>query len=652
MKRIWEKEDSCFGISIKKIMAVYIIVYGIVVLVLNTAITPFPVGEWDDYTLPIASMLNNYSFSISESDVLKYKGLFPDWANIVDGYKLSGYMTRDGCAEMTYYFPVYAIACIPYTLIFVHTNIPTIYTFLCTNLTALIIALCTICRILRVSDRKKLLLILVLSLNPIIFYVIWTSAEVLIYSLLTIGLVFWYNRMYRRAAVFVSIAGMLNPTIMSIGFFMIAEYLYEVFYKGNQRESRNNIRDVIKYGCCYIIGIIPMIYNYYQVGYINLTAAQDVFTSGNEHIMERFIAYLIDLNYGVLPYFFVIFCIHFVLFILAAIGRNIRYIEWIMAFYLNVFLYSIMVHINSGMSGISRYESWGTLTLLFAVILFYDEIIKKENFVKMMRYMLLVGIIITGIIVFEYGAVGAMKTSYLHFTPIAKCVLNNYPAIYNPLHSTFNSRVSHVDGGYDYKTPIVYFDEEGFVKKMLVKKEDYEYINSTYYMNEDANDWLTSEFGKMGNREEYITPPSEYNIVKARKYILGDVVTFSKDTVDSSDYVVKGLSAPEEWNAWIDGRKYIIGFRINSEKPYIHASINMSVYNGKQTVTVYVNGEKNKSFSDFVDGELEFNFENPGPNQPIVIKLETPHIYPPAEVGAANGKVLGLELHNIILTEQ
>ncbi len=50
-----------------------------------------------------------------------------------------------------------------------------------------------------------------------------------------------------------------------------------------------------------------------------------------------------------------------------------------------------------------------------------------------------------------------MTLGYLHFWI-------QFPELYNPLHSTFNSRVNHIDGGYSYNLPIYYMAQEESVK--------------------------------------------------------------------------------------------------------------------------------------------------------------------------------------------
>ena len=136
---------------------------------------------------------------------------------------------------------------------------------------------------------------MLLSINPVMFYYCWPSGEVLIYSFLAIGIVFWYNKWYKLAAVFVSLAGTLNVTIMSIGIIMIVEYMISLLKKKSEKIEwkefiKNNFFRVIQYGSCYIIGLVPMAYFYYNTGYINLTSSYENIYNRNRENMAKSIS--------------------------------------------------------------------------------------------------------------------------------------------------------------------------------------------------------------------------------------------------------------------------------------------------------------------------------------------------------------------------
>ena len=75
---------------------------------------------------------------------------------------------------------------------------------------------------------------LLLTVNPIINYLTWVSAEVVIYSLIAAGMTCWCNRWFRRAAVFISAAAIMNPTVFMIGILMIIDYFINLYQEGRK----------------------------------------------------------------------------------------------------------------------------------------------------------------------------------------------------------------------------------------------------------------------------------------------------------------------------------------------------------------------------------------------------------------------------------
>lgn len=642
-------------VSIRRLTEVYLIIYAIIICIYCSINMPSPTGEWDDYSLPVASLINERDFSISESDVSAYKEIFPDWASYIDNYALSGYTTRDG-GQMSWYFPTYSMACIPFVFILQTLKLPTIYAFVYTNITILLISLFIVLYKLRIGEKRKLLVIFLLSINPIVFYLGWTSAEAFIYSFLVMGLVFWYNRAYKRAAFFVSIAGMLNPTIMSIGIIMILEYFANLLKQMGKDDTfvsfcRHNLLNIFMYGACYIVGVIPFAYNYYNVGHINLTAASGNFTVGRESTISRFLSYLFDLNYGILPYFCVIFIMSLFLLIVACLKKHWRYLQWMFTFFLNVVLYSIMVHINSGMSGIARYNSWGTVVMIFAVCLYFDELIQCKKLKVFATVMLSISTFLTGLIVYQYGPYLASRTSYVYMTPVAAYILDKRPCLYNPLHSTFNSRTTHIDGGYMYETPIIYSTENGYVRKILAKKEDIYELSENYTALSGENEWFLKQLNKLDEKESYISIPSKYKILKCSRYELGSTIWFNDDDFNANHYVSIGLSEPESWGTWTSGHELQMSLRTSSKATTLHGFIDCGVFNGQQTVQIYVNDQIVNNMV-YRGGGIEFDFDNSEEHGFINIRIELPDANSPFMLGQSDdNRILGLGLQKMVITD-
>lgn len=584
-------------INWKKITGIYLMIFCIILLVYNSVYMPLPEGEWDDYSLPIASIMNGNGLGISASDIETYKKIFPEWAECIDGYGLSPFMTKDG-AQMPWYFPEYAIACIPFTLLLQAMELPTIYAFPYTNITLLIVSFIMVWKCLYISEKRKVLFIALLSVNPIIFYIGWPSAEVLIYSALIAAFVSWYNRWYRRAAVFVSIAGILNPTIMSIGFFMIAEYFIVLIKNRNKEISwknffKNEWRGVVAYGCCYIVGLVPMAYNYYHTGHINLTASAEWLVPENEKTLDRFASYLFDLNYGILPYFCILLIIAIILCVPAALHKQWRYLEWTIVFALNVYLYSIFHHINSGMDGIARYNAWGIVPLLFAVCLFFDQILGSRRVISCTKAALMLGICLTGVIVFVYNPYKASNTSRLAFTPIAKGVLDNIPCLYNPLPSTFRSRTCHVDGGYWGNLPLIYFDEDMCARKILLDSSDADILRYELSGNAEDMAWLDTEINKVTGMR-YISVSRDHSL-KAASIECQETIWLSGEQYNAEEYMITGISYNEGTHTWGDGNRVDFRFKstdfLANEEYWIHIVVG-GLINDRQQVILLCNGEE------------------------------------------------------------
>lgn len=638
-----------------KYMKVYLIIYGIIMLIYCSVNIPSPQGEWDDYTLMSASLIApEHNISITESDIVMHKKLFPEWSKDIEFYGLSGYTARDG-GEMAWYFPTYSIVTLPFIFVLHIMKLPAIYAFSYTNLSLLLISLLVVLYCLKVEKKKKILLIAALSLNPIVFYIGWPSAEVFIYAFLVMTMVFWYNRWYKRAALSVSIAGMLNPTIMCIGFLMIAEYLLVLWKDKKENDNvfvyiKQNTFKIFKYGACYIVGLIPMIYNYYNVGHINLTASNSHYVYARETTVERFWSYIFDLNYGLFPYFSVIVSGAMILLIIAVVHRHWRYLEWMSALVITIMLYSLMAHINSGMAGISRYNSWGSVILIFAVCLFYNEIIRNDKFNNVIKLFLYMGTILTGVLVFYYGPDKASNTSFLNLTPIARVVLDKNPRLYNPLPSTFNSRVNHQDGGYDYVTPITYSANDGYVRKILATSND-KAVLAGYKSLAGNDEWLEAQIDKLTSKESYISIPPKYRVINKRVYEIGTPIWFYTDQYNADNYVTAGLAFKEEFGTWTDGNVLELGFTSNTDTDILHVEIDCDTYNGQQTVEVY--SDNKLAYRGAATGlPLLFDIDNPGIDKTVNVKMILPDAISPLELGVSKDtRKLALCLKTITFTE-
>ncbi|MGI6681425.1 MAG: hypothetical protein ACOX3T_08120 [Bdellovibrionota bacterium] len=602
-------------ISVSAIIKAYFSIYMGLMLVFCISSKQETFGEADDYILPAISIINEQNISVSKSDVELAKKYFPAWEESLPKYRLSGKKTRSG-EEMAWYFATYSLFAVPYILLLKFFNISATYAFTLTNLTCIYLLMILIWEHMKISDIRKLALIILLTINPILFYYVWPSAETFIFAFIGMALVFWYNREYKRAAIFISIAGTMNPTVIVIGMGIVVDYFINILSDKQNGESyilrfKNKLKDIFLLGSSFLIFLVPLAYNYYHVNHINLTASYSGFTLNRPYntTLRRLVAYMFDLNYGVLPYFPIILSLAIILFVIAIFKKQFRYVFICLVWLGMVYSYSLMVHINSGMAGIARYNAWGSVIIVFAVCIYFDKLISSKWLKRFVVLLLAISPIISAIILQCYGLVMATNTSYVYFTPIAKYVLNNAPYLYNPLHSTFSSRVTHVDGGYNYQTPLIYSAKRGYVRKILATAKDKARLRQeAYFENKEDTKWFYNKLSKLTDKESYISIPKSIKIKMIPKLKEENTIYLGKKKYNAKRYIIKGLPKARANCSPIDGKVAVLRFRIDDSKnKLVEGRINIFRIRGdKQRMKILVNKEKVKE--TVVKGKEQISF--------------------------------------------
>ena len=88
-----------------------------------------------------------------------------------------------------------------------------------------------------------------------------------------------------------------------------------------------------------------------------------------------------------------------------------------------------------------------------------------------------------------------------------------------------------------------------------------------------------------------------------------------------------------------------------SEENILQGRIECGVYNQRQDVIVYVNDIKVFEKEEFEGGQIKFDFENPGLDKAIKLKIELPDAVAPSELGFEDMRILGLGLSNITISK-
>ncbi|MBE6968690.1 MAG: hypothetical protein E7442_01030 [Ruminococcaceae bacterium] len=633
----------------------FILVYLSFFLVLFSMSDILPYGECDDYALAAVSMMNDGTFGVSNEDVLLYHEAIPEWKDYP--LALSGRFTRSG-EELTFYFPTYSIACLPLLCLFRILKLPVVYAFPLTNLLAYAGMLWLVHRRLNISHGRRLMLILLLAFGTIRFYYTWVSAEVLIAALLGCAMVFWHNRQWNRAALFLSVAGTMNPTALAAGLFMIAEFLREE-YAGLKAKSFGKeyfppaLLRTVKFGCCFLVGLLPFAYNYYHTGYINLTASYDNFLIDGSLVWAHMRAYLFDLNFGILPYYPLLLPLAFLMAVISLIRRKPRFAVMFAAFLATVFAYSFMSHINSGMTGIARYSAWSVLILLFAITVFWDDCFAGKASAGAVNtcICLLLG---TSLLWESYMVYICKPLLYTEMMPPASYALDTHPALYNPLPSTFYSRIAHTDGGYDYETPVLYRDERDFIRKILASRKDADKLQRSVFGSSEDMRWFAAQLQKLDEKERYISVPRSKSLLLCSLYDPSQPITFTQDGYNAGDYAQEGFSHPEKTHSWTEKPEAKIVFRLDKDfwdKTLTARLTLLDVFGGAQKVSIAVNGHCVMDTMVGNDQDIVFTFTVPDSGL-VDITFSLPHAVSPSFLGLSeDSRQLALAVESLMIKE-
>lgn len=420
------------------------------------------------YAITLIALERGLTDDIIEEDIAKAKLDFPEFANEFSTDRLyKKVMKGDREVYRGYYVGTYSLAVIPAKKILSLLNISQSYAFTITNVIVLASSIILFIYMINIKLIKKIISLILITFNPILFYISWQSGEVFIYSMLIISLTFFIKNRYKSAFVFAALASTLNITLIFYMGVIGISYLIE---KYREIESTSILNK----------GLILIKKNWIELTYFFILTMFSIisFLAGQTEKLEqnivgnglvsRLLAYIFDLNIGIMPYYGITMCTLLIASIKMMKKKNIKFWLLIISFLTVAIAYSAKTHINSGASGIARYNAWNVTFLIFALIIYINVASSKKGL-----FYCLIGGISTLIVVFMYGAWIPSMNDYEHFMPPAKFVLDKFPRIYNINEAIFAGRVLHSEGiGYEnLRKPICNVNSEGYVTKMLVRRD-------------------------------------------------------------------------------------------------------------------------------------------------------------------------------------
>ncbi len=137
------------------------------------------------------------------------------------------------------------------------------------------------------------------------------------------------------------------------------------------------------------------------------------------------------------------------------------------------------------------------------------------------------------------------------------------------------------------------------------------------------------------------------------EYSLGTDLSFIGDEYNASGYIMSGLSDGGSGGTWTVGYEFNMAFVTDSDADMLHGDIECSVFNGSQSVIIYVNDEKVYENPDFTGGNIAFDFDNPGAGKPVKIRIEIPTANSPSAIGqSGDTRILGLGFKHMVFSEK
>ena len=506
--------------------AVVLAIYLVFLFVNCVQTGTFFIGEAASYSLTTVSLAHDGNGFVSGEELALAREWFPDWASNYQSFAGSGYVLANGDV-VPWYFPTYSACCVPALWILQLLKLPLYGTFCYTNFVLFALVL-----ILVFTDRARLrlaqrvLMTLLLGINPILFYFEWASAETFLFAFVALACWCWVTNRRHRAALLISLAGTMNPCALALGLVMIAEYLAGLFRQApggaRLRSVLGRWKEILLYACCYLPGLVPFAYNYSICGSINLTASHsnEIADFWDGTVLRQLAAYFLDLNFGLLPYFGPLLLVA-VLLLVPALRRHVwRYPLMLLAMTGMLFGCSFMANINCGMAGIARYNAWGAAAMSTAVGFYLPQLVQRRGLRLAGAAAGVVCCLYTGSVILWYGGLKTTEyVSYLYATPITEAVVARWPALYHPLQSTFSARANTSPGSaFEY-----YRDDNLHLRKLMASAADRDLILQSVAAQDPADlTWLEEQLQSLGEKPRYIDIPAGRNLyIRTRVLVAG-----------------------------------------------------------------------------------------------------------------------------------
>lgn len=521
-----------------------------------------------------------------------------------------------------------------------------------TNAILVIVALCVVNKCLKVSDKQKLFALLLLILNPSIFYINYINYEIFVFAMAIISLTMYYNGHKKRSALFLCAGALANMALILVGMVMILDYLIDIVINNKGKSFKDLIMDNWKETVLYAISFLPFFINFV---YINLSKKGSVLDAKNLSVtyIFRYLSYFFDPTLGFFTFAVFETIMYFVLIVLSIITKNRK------ALFRGGFLFavvggiSIMSHINCGMQYCARYLIW---CYPFMALFIAEELNEKRWKKKIVVFSQCLMVMSTMILFLINGN----HTNYVYYNKMTVLILDHCPWLYNPYHATFYSRTLHIDGGYFVVEPAFYTDSNGSgeIRKIIFKanEKSVQRLQSELYGDNASMSYLSDQLsGKNDDKYHYINLArnGKYQLkVRPKEIELGTEIFFDNSDMDAHKYFTKGMSGTENDFAWTDGHRVLFAASVSkATNKDLTLKINATPFAHTQSVIVTSGDERITKLEVDKGGVYEIDVPNKCvKNGVLELSLELPNAISPKQThGSADSRVLGMCIRSFVL---
>lgn len=426
---------------------------------------PEPAGDIAEYFGVTESVLRHGNINLSQEDErILSQTLHPEYfAN--PGYYIAG--TNGN--RYPVHFVAYSFILVPVRLLLQQFNIPQLHVFSLTNTLLLFGAITFILlRFVHVPSRQTTLTVLTLT-SPLIFFLWWPGPDIFSLSLLLISLFWFYERSSMPAALLAGIASWQSQPMIVICVGMLIYTFIET-----NRVHRKKL--IIPSAVILILTGLPYAYNMILFRTLSpWTILRDGWTTingfglQNMHVAKLFEQFF-DLNMGVFWYAPVL-VITGTVSIMATIRRD-KKVLWLTLMGLTaLFAFQTNPAWHYGTSGFgpSRHAIVMVPFLIAAVV-------RYANPKRLWAGTLVLTLISQIYILSLNNYIFPIFSNTLVHSPIARFVLDRWPALYTPTPEIFTDRTNHSD--VDHPTSAIY-EANGSCKKAYVLPRDIDTVIAT-----------------------------------------------------------------------------------------------------------------------------------------------------------------------------